>query len=493
MKINLMVLASGLLAVSNAINAADVVTGLNLNIGTSHSLTGPGASIAGGDKNTNSGVYSIVAGGQQNTVGGDATHGWSAIGGGFANFIDGDAGSSAIAGGSGNAILADSYVSFIGSGTQNVISNDSSYGFIGGGSTERIADGCSYATIVSGGVLNIGRSNWYSVIVGGGGNTIFPSVGVGAYNTIVAGSNNRIGTNCTQCTIGAGAANGISNTCQAAVISGGTLNFIGTNSLAPIIGGGAYNRVDNNADFATVSGGYGNTAAGDYGTVPGGKWCSAHGQYSLATGVGANADHDGCFVWGDSAVSEIHSGGSNQFVIRANGGLWVGAVSSYTTASIPSGHFIETTTGAYLGTNGWWNANGYNQLSDRSAKVNLAPLDPQIVLDHVAGLSIGTWSYTNSPTTRHIGPMAQDFYAAFGVGADDGRISTVDSDGVALVAIQGLYQLLKTREDEISDLRDQIASLKKTVAVQHALFGRSHESAEISRASASGSRIGFSD
>ena len=63
------------------------------------------------------------------------------------------------------------------------------------------------------------------------------------------------------------------------------------------------------------------------------------------------------------------------------------------------------------------------------------------MLDKVAELPVSTWSYkAQGPDIRHIGPMAQDFTAAFGVGEDDRHITSVDADGVALAAIKGLDQ-----------------------------------------------------
>ena len=61
---------------------------------------------------------------------------------------------------------------------------------------------------------------------------------------------------------------------------------------------------------------------------------------------------------------------------------------------------------------------------------------------------------------RHIGPMAQDFYAAFGVGEDDRHISTVDADGVALAAIQGLYQVVQDKDAAIASLQTENETLK---------------------------------
>jgi hypothetical protein len=64
--------------------------------------------------------------------------------------------------------------------------------------------------------------------------------------------------------------------------------------------------------------------------------------------------------------------------------------------------------------------------------------------------------------------MAQDFYAAFGVGEDDTHITTVDADGVALAAIQGLYaenQALKVenaaQQAQIDSLAARLTSLEQ--------------------------------
>ena len=65
-------------------------------------------------------------------------------------------------------------------------------------------------------------------------------------------------------------------------------------------------------------------------------------------------------------------------------------------------------------------------VSDRNAKENFQPVDPRAVLDKVAALPLSEWNYKQDTSTRHIGPMAQDFYAAFHVGPDDKHITTVD-------------------------------------------------------------------
>ena len=100
------------------------------------------------------------------------------------------------------------------------------------------------------------------------------------------------------------------------------------------------------------------------------------------------------------------------------------------------------------------------------------------MLRKVAALPIGTWSYRTSPGVRHLGPTSQDFQAAFGLGNDDKGIATVDADGVALAAIQGLNakleQALAIRDRRIAELeaklavadalRDELAALRAAIA-----------------------------
>lgn len=101
-------------------------------------------------------------------------------------------------------------------------------------------------------------------------------------------------------------------------------------------------------------------------------------------------------------------------------------------------------------------------LSDWHAKENFTPVTARDLLKKLTNLPISTWSYkSQSPTVRHIGPMAQDFYKVFGVGEDDKFINTVDADGVALATIQGLYQLLHEKGLHIAELERQVKSQQR--------------------------------
>ena len=84
-------------------------------------------------------------------------------------------------------------------------------------------------------------------------------------------------------------------------------------------------------------------------------------------------------------------------------------------------------------------------------------------------MPIQTWNAKGAdPGIRHMGPTAQDFYAAFGLGGDDKHISTGDKDGVALAAIQGLYQLNKELEAENAAQQAQIDALEARLAALEA-------------------------
>ena len=101
-----------------------------------------------------------------------------------------------------------------------------------------------------------------------------------------------------------------------------------------------------------------------------------------------------------------------------------------------------------------FNSAGASLSSDRNKKANFATVNAREVLGRVVSLPIETWNYlSQGPSVRHIGPMAQDFHTAFGVGEDDTHINMVDANGVALAAIQGLYHLVQEQEMQLRSSR----------------------------------------
>jgi len=122
--------------------------------------------------------------------------------------------------------------------------------------------------------------------------------------------------------------------------------------------------------------------------------------------------------------------------------------------------------GAHVTNGGVW-TNG----SDRNSKRNFEQLDKRSILARVVELPVTKWQYKGEDEAiRHIGPMAQDFRAAFGLGGSEKHIGTLDADGVALAAIQGLHQIVKEKDDHIVSLEARLAALE--MLVNHELIGK---------------------
>ena len=111
-------------------------------------------------------------------------------------------------------------------------------------------------------------------------------------------------------------------------------------------------------------------------------------------------------------------------------------------------------------------AGSLTQGSDRSNKTEIRELDTSEILAKVQELSISKWQYKHEQGVDHIGPMSQDFKAAFGLGNTDKGIVAVDADGVALAAIQELAkrnQMLEQRIAELEADRDRLNALEKVM------------------------------
>jgi hypothetical protein len=123
--------------------------------------------------------------------------------------------------------------------------------------------------------------------------------------------------------------------------------------------------------------------------------------------------------------------------------------------TVTAGRALEVGTnntngnGAYLTTGGTWTNN-----SDINLKEDISKLSAQEVLQKIAGMQITRWKYKGT-NEYHIGPMAQDFYAAFQTGTDNKSISSIDPAGVSLLAIQALMEKIDALEKEINALKNK--------------------------------------
>lgn len=105
------------------------------------------------------------------------------------------------------------------------------------------------------------------------------------------------------------------------------------------------------------------------------------------------------------------------------------------------------------------------ELSNVHAKQDFAPVDGQQVLLRLRGVPILTWRYrTDDSGVRHMGPTAQDFFAAYGLGQDEQHIAPLDANGVTLAAVQELDRMVQARDAQITTLEHQNADLSARLA-----------------------------
>jgi hypothetical protein len=258
-----------------------------------------------------------------------------------------------------------------------------------------------------------------------------------------------------------------------AVVVGGLSNNASASWSAVL--GGAQNTAS--GERSAIGGGYGNTASGFLSAIPGGNNNSAAGTHSFAGGRFARATNDGSFAWGSfsgAAIRWTSSTNENSFTVRAPGGVrFITTLVDSTT--VPSGPYntnnntSSLTNGVYLAPN----SGAWASLSDSNAKTEVTAVKPREILAKLAALPVTEWQYKADPGhRRYIGPMAQDFRAAFGLGSDDKTISTLDSDGVMYAAIQGLVEELKDRDKTIGELKMKSAELDKLKAKLQAVEER---------------------
>jgi hypothetical protein len=123
---------------------------------------------------------------------------------------------------------------------------------------------------------------------------------------------------------------------------------------------------------------------------------------------------------------------------------------------------LHMRSGAYCSAAGVWTS-----VSDRNAKEQFTAIEPRDVLAKVAALPITQWKYkSEAEGVKHLGPVAQEFHAAFGLGDSDKAIGTVDESGVALAAIQGLVEELRRRDAENADLKKRLERLEQLLNSQ---------------------------
>jgi hypothetical protein len=118
----------------------------------------------------------------------------------------------------------------------------------------------------------------------------------------------------------------------------------------------------------------------------------------------------------------------------------------------------------------------FTAVSDKTKKENFQPVDGEAVLGKIRGFELSSWNFIGHDPKefRHYGPMAQDFFTAFGhdgvgqIGSET-TINSGDMAGILMIAVQALEKRtaeLKQKEAQMALLQSEVKDLK----AKHAYF-----------------------
>jgi hypothetical protein len=205
---------------------------------------------------------------------------------------------------------------------------------------------------------------------------------------------------------------------------------------------------NNCTGFGCVTIGFTNTASGQ-GSVAIGYRVTADADYAVALGHRASANgHSGVFMFGDESTTDsIQSGANNEFAARAAGGFRFRTNATLTTGcNLPAGSGV------------------FSCSSSRTLKNHFVPAQGEDVLARMRSVPVNFWSYNGEPgRVRHLGPFAEDFRAAFGLGTDDRSIGLLDIDGVNFAAAKALEERTARQDERIRTLAAEVAELRAMV------------------------------
>jgi hypothetical protein len=274
---------------------------------------------------------------------------------------------------------------------------------------------------------------------------------------------------------------------------------------------------DANIGYFSTAFGRNARASGDYGFASGenvvaaNSWSTAMGQYSTASGAASVAlgyyahtnARQGSFVFSDRSVLDdgnfatdeaFKASVNHSFNVRATGGYWLWTNTGVSTglrlshvlsSNVAYGSFVWSDRSSDTSVNptsqnqtifrssgGYWlysdsgltagvtlapGAGSWTTISDRNKKENFFEVDGEDVLGRLRNVPVSTWNYkAQDRSIRHMGPMAQDFYAAFGLDTTDKGINTVDMDGVVLASVKALDARTAAQAARIDALETEV-------------------------------------
>lgn len=502
----------------------------SLAIGTADNFAVGSNSLAlGQSSNKSNGNYSIAVGSNDNYSNGNYT---LAIG----NMNNLASGSNSFAMGNGQN-AASGANSFAFGNSNNVASGTNSFAV---GNNQNTASGANSFAI---GKSNNQASGTSSVAIGSGQNiaSAANSVAIGSSyneasgtNSYALGASQNIASGSNSYAIGSSynvasaARSFVIGTDENLATGSGAMSFGGRGQRASGVDAIAIGNGGNTGDIETgikqeASGnkslaiGYGNfarsfaeVATGMYGTdysptstsssVSAGSVIATDRLFTIGNGTTATYRHnavtilkDGTTTFAAPSISLLaprsdYYPTSTQTQLRfmeasANGSNYVGFVAPANIVSnvvwtLPS---ADGNNGDQLTTDGSGNLS-WAPASDRNKKENFAKLNPENILRKYAAFDLTTWNYKSESgkNIRHYGPMAQDFFAAFGhdgigVIGNDTTIRALDIQGVNFTAIQALEKRTRELQEANTLLARDVAELKEMLLKQQVSLNESQQ------------------
>jgi trimeric autotransporter adhesin len=232
--------------------------------------------------------------------------------------------------------------------------------------------------------------------------------------------------------------------------------------------------------FACTAIGY-TVRAGGQGSVALGYRTSAIGDYTVALGYRASSNGTcpagpdagnpckGTFAAGDESTTDsVRNQTSNEFRIRYNGGIRL-RVSTAANGNTPG-------AGGNVGCDLTVAVPSWTCASSRTLKENYAPVNGEDVLIRLRSVPVTTWNMIGADANvLHLGPVAEDFYAAFGLGLGETAIGLGDIDGVNLAAAKALEARTVDLQNQLNARTTQVLQLQAQVDAQAALIARMEE------------------
>lgn len=239
------------------------------------------------------------------------------------------------------------------------------------------------------------------------------------------------------------------------MVSGTDAAGFGSSNIVSGTAGFSTGAANHCTGFGCVALGFTNTASGQ-GSVAIGYRVTADADYAVALGHRASSNgHSGVFMVGDESTTDsIRAVANNEFAARAAGGFRFRTNATLTTGcNLPAGSGV------------------FSCSSSRALKDHFAPVEGEELLARIRTVPVNYWSYVSeSGNVRHLGPFAEDFRAAFGLGTDDLSIGLLDIDGVNFAAAKALEartsqleQQVKERDQRISELEARLERLEAAV------------------------------